>query len=553
MDRREDLTAPADPDTGAHGMTAVPMAVAGGRVVPPGVSATVRDRLTGWLHRVGGIAVLLVVWQALAATVFASYYALPTPTAIVAQAVTDWPMVWPNLLQTAREASLGWLFGNALAFALALVFLTVRPVEKVATQVALALYCLPVIAIAPILTAVLDGDHPQIVIAAQGVFFTTLVALMLGAKSADRSALDVVSTAGGSKWQQFLHVRLPAALPATFGGLRIAAPAAVLGAIIGEYLGADSGLGVAMVYAQQSLDVERTWALALYATLLAGAAYAITAVVERRVCHWSAGMNNAAPETKPRSMARRAAATIGTALGATAGSVALWQLAIGGLDPYFAKGPADVWAYLTTPGDERSQLLAALGTTVLHAGYGYLAGTVAALLVAGAVLTWPAVDAAVMPVAIALRAVPLVAMTPLIALVFGRGVATVVVIAGIVTFFPSLVTIVTGLRSVPQGAVDLLTAYGASTLGVMVRARIPYALPSVFAAARIAAPSAVMGALLAEWLATGDGIGFLMLRASTSANYDRLWSSVVLVTTVSLIAYALAAAAENALSRNRFH
>lgn len=62
-----------------------------------------------------------------------------------------------------------------------------------------------------------------------------------------------------------------------------------------------------------------------------------------------------------------------------------------------------------------------------------------------------------------------------------------------------------------------------------------------------------MGALLAEWLATGDGIGFLMLRASTTANYDRLWSAVVLVTAVSLLAYALAAAAENALSRNRFH
>lgn len=534
-------------------MTAVPMVAATGATVTSALGAPMRDRLAGWLPRVAGIAVLLVLWQVLAATVFSSYYALPTPTSIVAQAVTDRSMVWPNLVQTAREAGLGWLFGNALAFVLALVFLTVRPVEKIATQVALALYCLPVIAIAPILTAVLDGDRPQIVIAAQGVFFTTLVALMLGAKSADRSALDVVNTAGGSKWQQFLRVRLPAALPATFGGLRIAAPAAVLGAIIGEYLGAESGLGVAMVYAQQSLDVERTWALALYATLLAGAAYAITAVVDRRVCHWSAGMNGAAPETKPQSTAERAATAVVTAVGATAGSVVLWQLAIGGLDPYFAKGPADVWTYLTTPGDERTQLLSALGTTVLHAAYGYLAGTVAALLVAAAVLTWPAVDAAVMPVAIALRAVPLVAMTPLIALVFGRGVVTVIVIAGIVTFFPSLVTMVTGLRSVPQGAVDLLTAYGASTLGVMARVRIPYALPSVFAAARIAAPSAVMGALLAEWLATGDGIGFLMLRASTTANYDRLWSAVVLVTAVSLLAYALAAAVENALSRNRFH
>ncbi|NMD96325.1 MULTISPECIES: ABC transporter permease subunit [unclassified Rhodococcus (in: high G+C Gram-positive bacteria)] len=505
-------------------------------------------------HRVAGILAMLAVWQLLAATVFSSYFALPTPTAIVAQAVTDWSMVFPNLVQTASEAARGWLFGNAAAFVLATVFILIRPIERVATQVALALYCLPVIAIAPILTAVLDGDRPQVVIAAQSVFFTTLVAVMVGAKAADQAAIDVVRTAGGSRRQEFVRVTLPSALPATFGGLRIAAPAAVLGAIIGEYLGADSGLGVAMVYAQQSLDVERTWALALYATMLAGAAYLATAAVERRVCSWSATMTGGTvPRTASGSIPKRIALTAGTAAGAVLGSLVLWQVAIMGLNPYFAKGPADVWRYLATPGSERDQLISALGTTTLHASYGYLAGTVAAFVVAVSVLSWPAVEAAVMPVAVALRAVPLVAMTPLIALVFGRDVATVVVIAGIVTFFPSLVTIVTGLRSVPSGAIDLLSAYGASRFDLMVRARIPYALPSVFAAARIAAPSAVMGALLAEWLATGDGIGFLMLRASTGANYGRLWSSVVLITVVSLLAYALATAAENALSRNRFH
>lgn len=521
--------------------------------VVPGPPSRIKSNRRNIVNRISGLAVMLIAWQLLSMTLLAGYYALPTPTAVVAQAVRDWQMVLPNLVQTAKEAGLGWMFGNLLALVLAAVFLAIRPIERMATQVALALYCLPVIAIAPILTAVLSDDWPQVVIAAQSVFFTTLIAIMLGAKSADQSALDVVATAGGSRWQQFVRVRLPSAMPALFGGLRIAAPAAVLGALIGEYLGAQSGLGVAMVYAQQSLDVERTWALALYATLLAGSAYAVTALVERRVCTWSASMS-AAPTTQiQRSPVTRAIVALGCALGAVILALVLWQVAISGLDPYFAKGPADVWNYLTTSGDERAQLFSALGTTVAHAGYGYVAGTVAAVLVAVAVIAWPALDAAVMPIAIALRAVPLVAMTPLIALVFGRGILTVVVIAGIVTFFPSLVIIVNGLRSAPQGAVDLLHAFGASRIAVMVRVRLPYALPGVFAAARIAAPSAVMGALLAEWLATGDGIGFLMLRASTSANYNRLWAAVVLATFLSLFAYALAAAIENALSRNRFH
>jgi ABC-type nitrate/sulfonate/bicarbonate transport system permease component len=72
-----------------------------------------------------------------------------------------------------------------------------------------------------------------------------------------------------------------------FAGLRIAAPAAMLGAIIGEYLGAESGLGVAMINSQQSLAVERTWGIALVATALSGAAYGLIAAASRLLTPWA--------------------------------------------------------------------------------------------------------------------------------------------------------------------------------------------------------------------------------------------------------------------------
>ena len=105
--------------------------------------------------------------------------------------------------------------------------------------------------------------------------------MIVGLRSADRTSLDVVRAYGGSSLTQMRRVRIKASLPSLFAALRIAAPAAVLGAIIGEYMGSDSGLGVSMINSQQALQIERTWAIAITATALAGIAYGITALVAR--------------------------------------------------------------------------------------------------------------------------------------------------------------------------------------------------------------------------------------------------------------------------------
>ncbi len=114
-------------------------------------------------------------------------------------------------------------------------------------------------------------------------------------------------------------------------------------------------------------------------------------------------------------------------------------------------------------------------------------------------------EGAFIPVAVVLRSVPFVAMTPLIAVALGRGLVSVTVIAGIVTFFPTLVNVVQGLRSAPDDAILLMRAFDASELTTLVKVRLPSALPSLFSSARIAAPGALLGAILAEWLSTGTG------------------------------------------------
>jgi ABC-type nitrate/sulfonate/bicarbonate transport system permease component len=106
------------------------------------------------------------------------------------------------------------------------------------------------------------------------------------------------------------------------------------------------------------------------------------------------------------------------------------------------------------------------------------------------------------------------------------------------------VNVVFGLRSAPSNAFDLLAAYGAREATVLRKVQIPYALPAVFASARIAAPGALLGAILAEWLATGQGLGDLMVTSSSTSNYSMLWAAVVLITAVSILVYNLVSVIE---------
>jgi ABC-type nitrate/sulfonate/bicarbonate transport system permease component len=217
------------------------------------------------------------------------------------------------------------------------------------------------------------------------------------------------------------------------------------------------------------------------------------------------------------------------------------------LSSFVAKGPVAVYDYLVTgpsATSNRDQLLNALAVTIRDAALGYVGGTAVAIAVALGVVLRRDVAQTLMPVAIALRSVPLVAMVPILTLVLGQGLLSVAVIAGIVTFFPTLVNVAQGLRSAPSSAFDLFAAYGASELDVVRKARLPYALPAIFASARIAAPGALLGAILAEWLSTGQGLGDLMVTSSSTANYSMLWSAVVAITTVSILLYNAVSAIE---------
>ena len=244
-------------------------------------------KLPTWAGGAIGLVLLVVVWQIVGMTMFQQSGSVPPPTKVIHALTKDPSLYWDNLSATIGGAVQGWLWGNVLAIGLAFFVLVLPVFEKPATQVGVVSYCLPAVAIGPLFAIVFDASTARVVLAALAVFLTTLIGALVGLRSADPTMLDVVHAYGGGSVNKLTKVRLRASLPSLFAGLRIAAPAAVLGAIIGEYSGAEHGIGVAMIISQSRLDAPATWALALAATAVAGIGYGITALVGRLLTPWA--------------------------------------------------------------------------------------------------------------------------------------------------------------------------------------------------------------------------------------------------------------------------
>lgn len=250
--------------------------------------------------------------------------------------------------------------------------------------------------------------------------------------------------------------------------------------------------------------------------LVAAGGYGLVTIAAKLLVPWAAneasvGVSVAGADAKKQSRISSATASVITIAILLGG----WQSlrTVFDFDPFFTKGPADVFTYITqghpiqgtSAGAFWAEFGEALGQTAIDAGVGFVVGSVIAVAAAVVLDAFPTLSKVFMPMAVVLRSVPLAALTPLIVLLFGRGMLGVTIVVTLVTFFPTLVTVMQGLCSTPEGATDLVRASGGTMRQSVRYVRLMYAVPSMLAAARVAIPGAIAGATLAEWLATGRG------------------------------------------------
>ncbi len=263
-----------------------------------------RPAMPGWAAGLIGGAVLIGAWWLISVTFFTpapgtTFTPVPSPVAVVQWLFLDGNVMgaWGVFQPTITEAAIGFAWGNGLALLLASTVLLVPRLEPIITQVAVVSYCLPVVAVGGIAIVVLGGAKrpgdpsvTAIFLAALAVFFTTVVGALLGFKSADRASLDVVRVFGGTRLTQLRKVRLIAALPAILNALQIAVPTALLGAVLGEYMGAtDRSVGITLIRLQGALDSPGVWSVFLLCAVIALVGYGVVGFLARLVTPWIAG------------------------------------------------------------------------------------------------------------------------------------------------------------------------------------------------------------------------------------------------------------------------
>lgn len=516
-----------------------------------------RTRVAGlplWLASTIVAIALLGAWEILAQAGLQRLGVLAPPSAVIAEFVTRPELYARNAVATISIAARGWLLGNLAAIVVGVVFVQLRVAERLFLRLALTLHCLPLVAVMPLLQLTFEPDVAKVILAALAVFFTTLVGTMLGLRSADGGPLTMVRAWGGGGTAALRFVRAPSAIPAVITGLQIGAAAATLGAIFGEFIGSSSGLGVLLVNGLQMLSQPQVYAVAVVATAMAAVPYLILAALRRWLVPWSANVatTESGNPPAPGSLARRFALAVAWTVASVAIILAAWwaYLILFDVSGFVGKTPLDVFDYLVgsaEAGAHRAELGAALGETLVHAGVGYVAGLVLGIVVAVAFTLFPLAEIVFTPLAVALRSVPIIALIPVLILAFGRGLGGVVAITAIVTFFPTLANTRSGLDRVPADAMLLMRSYNSSLLSTLWRLQLPATLPAIFASARIAAPTAVLAATLAEWLATGDGLGYYIVVSRVYSDYTGLWAGAALLTVVSLAFYSIVSMTERAI------
>jgi NitT/TauT family transport system permease protein len=238
-----------------------------------------------------GGAALLLMWWALVEVFQVKPFIAPAPQVVARTFYDKFGLLMTNLAPTALEAVGGFLLGNFAAIVTATVFVHCRSLEQAFFPVAVLINSIPVVAKAPILVLLLgNGLAPKIAIAGIICYFPTLVNMVRGLQAVSPQAMELMHVLSASRREVFFKLRVPTSLPFLFSALKIATSTATVGAIVGEWIGSQIGIGALIIQATYNFD-----SALLYATVLCGSAFSVLfflviRTIEQLVVRWDTGV-----------------------------------------------------------------------------------------------------------------------------------------------------------------------------------------------------------------------------------------------------------------------
>lgn len=230
---------------------------------------------------------LLALWQLYVQVSQVGPRFLPSPTAVIAALVTNWPVIYDNTIPTLLETVLGIAIATALGLFLAVLLNVSGWMRRAVYPLLVTSQTIPMVALAPLLLIWVGYNiSSKLIVVILYCFFPIAVACADGLASVEPAMIRLLRSMKASRWQILWMVRLPAAMPSFFSGLRIAATYSVVGAIFGEYVGAEKGLGIYMQRATNSFATAQVFAAIVVTAALSLALFGLVSLIERLALPW---------------------------------------------------------------------------------------------------------------------------------------------------------------------------------------------------------------------------------------------------------------------------
>jgi putative hydroxymethylpyrimidine transport system permease protein len=233
------------------------------------------------------LVLFVLAWQGVASLESVDDLTLASPVETWDALRDDWSLLWDNAWVTLVEVLLGLAIAVVAGVGLAIVMHLIRPLRDAAYPLLVASQAIPIVVLAPIFVLAFDyGIGPKLAIVALICFFPITVNLLDGLRSVEPDLIKLMRSFGASRLRTLRSVELPASLPFLFSGLKVAATVSVIGAVFGEWAGADEGLGRLVLLGNTQLQTPRVYAGIVILTLMAVALFALVALAERVACPW---------------------------------------------------------------------------------------------------------------------------------------------------------------------------------------------------------------------------------------------------------------------------
>ena len=233
---------------------------------------------------------LMAAWEAVVRGYDIPTYLVPAPSAVAGafyRGFTEANYLWHAAI-TGFQAITGFLAGSALGIALGVWVVVFPSAERIVFPYIVALQTVPKVAIAPLMIVWFGfGIESKIIIVALVSLFPVLVNVIAGLKSVDQDRLDLMSALSATRWQVLRYLRFPNALPFIFAGLNTAIVFSVIGAIVGEFVGANRGIGFLILQANFALDIAAAFALFVVLSIMGVALHWTLRRIEARVVFWA--------------------------------------------------------------------------------------------------------------------------------------------------------------------------------------------------------------------------------------------------------------------------